>query len=275
MASAWSNVRNVNTPGRSAPGTGSERALLPVAEQESPEAPSTSVPGEHLARAEVDRLDRRLELELDAIGGPRVGGLDAHGVARRAPAQVVLGERRPLVGWLGFIGEHHDPPVEAFLAQVDRRPSSAKTSPHDDDRPLGQCRLRCRLVVRCRHRTGTGYAVAVADMDRGHGLHSRPAARPGSAPTPNGDACPRCRWDPANRRPPHHGRPSRRPSLARFPPLEALEPLRLPARPRSVALLHAVVRPVQRRRVSNATSWQEGATCFDRSTGASARSPSP
>ena len=140
-------------------------------QQQSPEAEAAPVIGADLASPEVQVGGSSPGQDLDPVEGPGIGRLDPDVATVLRPAQVVLGERRPLVGHLGLLGQHDDAPVEALLAQVDRRARRAEARPHDDDGAFGHAASAGETAT-CDRRpakgTTSGATRCPRTLDRAH-----------------------------------------------------------------------------------------------------------
>ena len=109
-------------------------------------------PGElDLAGVQVDRLGHGLGAQLDVVLVVVGGLVHVGGVALGLAAQVVLRERRALVGSLGLGADQHHAPVEPLLAQGLGRLAAGQARA-DDHMGLAHVRGYTVIVPRTRGR---------------------------------------------------------------------------------------------------------------------------
>ena len=98
-------------------GDGKAARLGAGGEQQPVVAQPFAIVERHLADRCIEAHGGATEAELDVVGGVEALVVDVDLLAPDLPAQVVLGQRRPLVGALGLGADQHHAPVEALRAQ--------------------------------------------------------------------------------------------------------------------------------------------------------------
>ena len=84
----------------------------------------------------VESHDGAPQQQLDVVRGIEALGMDVDPLALELAAQVVLGERRPLVGSLRLGADQHDATLEAPLTQRLGGLGARQARPRDHDRLL-------------------------------------------------------------------------------------------------------------------------------------------
>ena len=85
-----------------------------------------------LLRSRVDLADSGAEPQRDAIHSPELRQADQDALEWRIASKVFLRQRRTFIGQLGVPADHQDRPLEAVLAQRDRRLGPAMPGADND-----------------------------------------------------------------------------------------------------------------------------------------------
>jgi len=101
-----------------------------------------SVTEGHARGLRVDRRHGRARLKLDVVLGVEVGRVHVRLLALGLAAEVLLGQRRALVGPLGLGADQDDPPVEAAVAQLLSRLGAGQAGADDHE-----CLLTHRIFL--------------------------------------------------------------------------------------------------------------------------------
>ena len=137
-------------PSRSAPGTGIRRGSAPVASSSRSIAEFAAVVEGDPRAARVQPGHRGVGDQLDVVVAVEGLGMDERLLPWGLPAQVVLGQRRALVGSLGLCADQHQPAVEALIAQRLRGAGAGEAGADDHER-LSLLAHWSLLVVRARN----------------------------------------------------------------------------------------------------------------------------
>ena len=132
-------MRSVTTPSSSAPGIGSVRARPPVASARPRQAEVAPVGEPHAPAGAVDRLHPHAGDELDVALGEQIAPAQHQAVLGGLAGEQRLRQRRPLIGRMRLVADHHQRAVIALGAQRfgDLQP---RLRGADDDDGVGHCR---------------------------------------------------------------------------------------------------------------------------------------
>jgi hypothetical protein len=88
---------------------------------------------DHRVRRPLDRRDADAGAQVDRVLRVPLGGVDEGRLPRLLAEQVVLGQRRALVGHLGLVAEQHNVAGEALGAQRLRGFGAGQAAAHDHE----------------------------------------------------------------------------------------------------------------------------------------------
>ena len=171
-ASASPSVRYVWTPTRSPPGRGSSRGRAPVATTSVPYAEPLASRELDLVLGGVDRVDPRVEAQLDDCLLPLLERLHERALALDLAAQVALRQGRAVVRRIRLGTDDGDVLLPACAAVLGGDAGGGEPASDDDDRVVGHLGVlptaRCSTHGQAVRRLGGARALLAARRQTDH-----------------------------------------------------------------------------------------------------------